>query len=249
MVLVEDARAPRRCRSVARRRAAHGSSISQSRYVRTIEYSPARLGHALEALQLLARVLLDLLGHLRLGDRLRRARRSRRALVVLAQLLLDRAHLLAQQVLALRFVERLLRLLVDLARQPSAPRCGARAARARLSRRAFRSNVSRSACFSSALMSIRPAMKSASAPGSVDALHRGSELGRHLRQQLQDLAPRAPSAASIRALDLGRHRLRIRATQLHARDQERIAFEELAARGSAAGPAQTTWCAPSGAVM
>ena len=58
------------------------------------------LGHALEALQLLARLLLDLLGHLRLGDRLLELGDLGRALVALAELLLDRAHLLAQQVLA-----------------------------------------------------------------------------------------------------------------------------------------------------
>jgi hypothetical protein len=72
--------------------------------------------HALQALQFLARVLFDLLGHARFGDRALELRNFRGALVAFAELLLDRAHLLAQQVAAVGVVDRLSRALVDLAR-------------------------------------------------------------------------------------------------------------------------------------
>ena len=124
----------------------------------------ARLGHALEALQLLARVLLDLRRHAGLGDRLGQLRRIF-ALAVLAELLLDLLHLLAQHELALAVVDRLLGLLLDLARQLQhldavrevAP-TRARAGRARRS-------ISRSSCFSAGLMSMKLAIMSASADG------------------------------------------------------------------------------------
>src|SRR5262245_380268 len=74
-------------------------------------------GHALESLQLLARLLLDLLGHLRLGDLLLELRYLGRVLVGVAQLLLYGAHLLAQQMLPASRIERFLGALVDLVRQ------------------------------------------------------------------------------------------------------------------------------------
>ena len=73
-------------------------------------------GHALEALQLLARVLFHLLGHPGFGDRLLQLGDLHRALVTFAELLLDRAHLLAQQVLTIHVADRFLGALVDLAR-------------------------------------------------------------------------------------------------------------------------------------
>ena len=85
------------------------------------------LGHALEPAQLLARLLLDLLRHARLGDRLGEVGDLLRlAAVALAELPLDRGHLLAQEHLALALVERGLGLLADLLRDASAPRCGGR---------------------------------------------------------------------------------------------------------------------------
>ena len=78
-----------------------------------------RLRHALQPAQFLARLILDLLGHLRLGDGLAEFGDLRRlALVALAQLALDRGHLLAQQHLAIARVERGLGLAPDLLRQP-----------------------------------------------------------------------------------------------------------------------------------
>jgi len=84
--------------------------------VRTIEYSPAPFRHALEALQFLARLLFHLLGHLRFGDRTVELGDLARRLVAVAELFLDRAHLLAQQVLAVPVVDRCLGALVDFAR-------------------------------------------------------------------------------------------------------------------------------------
>jgi hypothetical protein len=75
------------------------------------------LRHLLEAPQLLARLLLDLLGHVRLVDLLGKLLHLRRVAFAFAQLLLDRLELLAQQHFALALLEPTLRLLADLARQ------------------------------------------------------------------------------------------------------------------------------------
>ena len=75
------------------------------------------LGHALEPLELLRRLILGLLRHARLFDRLAQLGDLDRFLVALAQLLLDVAQLLAQDVLALLRGQRLLRLLADLFRE------------------------------------------------------------------------------------------------------------------------------------
>ena len=74
------------------------------------------LGHALEAPELLAGVLLDLLGHPGLGDRLVELLDLGRGALALAELLLDRLQLLAQDVLALAALDRLAGLLADVAR-------------------------------------------------------------------------------------------------------------------------------------
>jgi hypothetical protein len=76
------------------------------------------LGHLRQARQLLARMLLDFLGHAGLRDLLAELRHFRRVVVALAQLLLDGLQLLAQQHLALAPFEAPLRLLADLLRQP-----------------------------------------------------------------------------------------------------------------------------------
>src|SRR5690606_9035717 len=74
------------------------------------------LRHRLEAPQLLHRLLVRLFRHPGLLDRLAQLL-DLGVLVVLAELALDRAHLLAQQVLPLALLELFLRLLADLARQ------------------------------------------------------------------------------------------------------------------------------------
>ena len=73
-----------------------------------------RLGHALQTLQLLAGVLLHLFRHLRLGNSLRQFVDLGGLFVLLAELLLDRAQLLPEDVLALLLVHRFFGLLANL---------------------------------------------------------------------------------------------------------------------------------------
>ena len=76
-----------------------------------------RFRHALEPPQFLAGLLLDLLGHLGLGDGLAELGDFRVLAVGFAELALDRRHLLAQQHLALALVERRLGLPADFRRE------------------------------------------------------------------------------------------------------------------------------------
>ncbi len=76
-----------------------------------------RLGHALQALQLLQRVLLRLLRHAGLGDRFAQLLDLGLVLLVLAELLLDGLHLLAKEIFALLIGQVLLGLLADVAGQ------------------------------------------------------------------------------------------------------------------------------------
>src|SRR5688572_12254015 len=76
----------------------------------------AAFAHALQALQLLDRVLVYVLGHARVVDLLLQLLELGRGLVAFAELLLDLTHLLAQHVLALALVELLLGLVADLLR-------------------------------------------------------------------------------------------------------------------------------------
>ena len=76
------------------------------------------LGHALEPLELLQRLVLGFLGHAGFGDRLAQFGNLGLAVLALAKLLLDLAKLLAQDVLALASGQRFLRLLADLLGQP-----------------------------------------------------------------------------------------------------------------------------------
>ena len=71
--------------------------------------------HALEPPQFLASLILDLLGHFRLGDRLVQfGHLGGLAFIALAELALDRRHLLTQQNFALALVEGHLGLAADL---------------------------------------------------------------------------------------------------------------------------------------
>ena len=76
------------------------------------------LGHALEPLQLLQRLVLGFLGHAGFSDRLAQFGNLGLAVLALAKLLLDLAKLLAQDVLTLASGQRFLRLLADLLGQP-----------------------------------------------------------------------------------------------------------------------------------
>ena len=81
-------------------------------------YSPRRLRHALQPAQFLAGLLLDFLRHFRVGDGLiELGHFGGLALLAFTELTLDRRHLLAQQRLALTFVERGLGLPSDFLRQ------------------------------------------------------------------------------------------------------------------------------------
>ena len=78
-----------------------------------------RFRHPVEARELPLGVLLDLRGHLRLGDLAGQLRDLLGLCVLaLAELLLDRLQLLAQQELALTVVDLALGLLADLTRKP-----------------------------------------------------------------------------------------------------------------------------------
>ncbi len=77
-----------------------------------------RVRHAPEPSELLLRVLLDLLRHFRLRDRLGELRRFGALVLGLAELLLDGLELLAQQMLALAPLDRLAGALADVAGEP-----------------------------------------------------------------------------------------------------------------------------------
>ena len=151
-----------------------------------------RLGHALEALELLARDLLDLLGHVRVGDRLVELLDLGGALVAFAELLLDRAHLLAQQVLAVDVADRFARAVGDVARdlehldpagedreQAIEPGPQVEGLEQRLL--LLGGHVEHAGDHVGELRRI------------VDALQRDAHLRRHLRQQLPASRARAPS--------------------------------------------------------
>jgi len=74
----------------------------------------ATLAHALQALHFLARVLERFLRHAGFVDGLLEIIDLSGTLAILAEFLLDLAHLLAQHVLALAFIELLARLVPDL---------------------------------------------------------------------------------------------------------------------------------------
>ena len=131
-------------------------------------YSGRRLGHALEALELLERLLLGLLRHAGLLDLLPKLGELGRFFVALAELLLNLPELLAQDVLALLRGQRLLRLLADLLGELENLDALDQHA-STLSRRCLTSIVSSRSCFSAGLASMMPATKSASADGGFQA--------------------------------------------------------------------------------
>ena len=118
--------------------------------------------------------------------------------------------------------------------RPSAPRCGARAGRAAC-RAAREGRRSRAAPASPRrLMSIRPAMKSASCAGALDRLERGDHLLGHLRQQLA-----APPARGCAAPARGPRPRASRRRPPRSAGCARPGTDSrrgTAARGSAAGP-------------
>ena len=143
-----------------------------------------RLGHALQAAQFLARLILDLLRHAGLGDGgLELGGFDGLALLAFAELALDRRHLLAQQHFALALVERGLGLAADFLRQPQ--HLDAVRQRARHLVHARR-NVDG---FENLLLLFRldvhiGGRQIGQRRRRLDRLDRGEQVGRHLRQQL-----------------------------------------------------------------
>ena len=117
-------------------------------------------------------------------DRLLELRDLGRALVALAELLLDRAHLLAQQVLAVGVADRLLGALVDLARELQHLDALREELEQLVEARLAGRSVSSSDCFSSARTSISAGDEVGELRRAVDVLERGAPF------------PRAPAAAA-----------------------------------------------------
>ena len=183
-----------------------------------------RLGHALQALQFLARMLLHFLRHAGLGDGLLELALRVAALLALAQLLLDGLELLAQDELALALVHRLLGALVDLARELEhldpmgqqlqhlvEPRLHVE----RLQQRLLLGGLD--------VHEAGDHVGQRARRGEV--LHRRHQLLRRLRQQLEHLGRPLLELQEAR-LDILAGRGAVGET-LHARDQERIARQKL----------------------
>ena len=117
VVRVEHLRRVARGRGGRRSPSSTARDVSHSRYVRMMPTSGDADGIAFHAAQLVLRLLAHVLGHAGGGDALAQVVGVARRRVGLAQLALDRLHLLAQEVLALRLVELLLHARVDLALQ------------------------------------------------------------------------------------------------------------------------------------
>ncbi len=184
-----------------------------------------RFRHALQPAQLLARLVFDLLGHLRLGDRLAELGDLRRlALVALAELALDRGHLLAQQHLAIARVERGLGFAADLLGQPQ---------HLDPMRQDARHPVDAGLDvdgFEDVLLllggGVHVGRHHVGERGRrVDALDRRQQFGRRLRQQLHRL-DRLPLEVHEARFDVVRHRRRLGDPQ-HPRHEERPAVEKL----------------------
>ena len=171
------------------------------------------------------RLLLDLLGHPGLGDRLLQLLDLGRGALGLAELLLDRLQLLAQDVLALAALDRVPGLLADVARDPEHLDAVLEQLE-HLVEPARRSKVSRISCFSSGRRSMKLATRSAAWRGGARRLHGVDQLRRRLRQQLQRLQRLLLQTEQAR-LDLGRCRLRL-LDPLDARGEERMPGHELA---------------------
>ena len=181
-------------------------------------YSPAASGMRCKPAQLLARLILDLLRHAGLGDRLvELGHLGGLALLALAELALDRRHLLAQQHLALALVERRLGLPADLLRQPQDFDAMGEQARHLVH---ARGDVDR---LQDLLLLLRLHVHVGDGEigelrGRLDRLDGGHEFGGRLRQQLQRFHGLRPEVDEPR-LDLRSARVRLR--DLHdAGDEE-----------------------------
>ena len=207
----------------------------------------ARFRHALVAAQLLAGLLLDLRRHGGLRDLLGEFLDLLGAAVALAQLALDRRHLLAQDHLALALVEAGPGLAADLLASGAAPRCR-RASSARdlvqprgevdrfqnlllLIRRGYRDRRRRGPPELPAWRRLHGRRQAPAAPAAGAAAPRAPAAGG------EESAPRCSGVTHLRLLD-----------PQNAGDDERPLLHELGRPESAARPGRTTWCVPSGAL-
>ena len=182
-----------------------------------------RLRRAFEPAQLLARHRLDVGRHLRLADRLVEVGDLLLVRTLVAQLALDRRHLLAQQHLALAGVERGLGRLADLVRQFQHFQPLGQQARDLVE---ARHQLDR---FQDLLLLRRLGIEigrgevgqRAGRTGGLDGL---AQLRRHLRQQVQHFAHLALQHEEAR-LDLGARAGGLDHVQA-ARHQERMALDE-----------------------
>ncbi len=197
--------------------------------------SPPASGMRCRRFNSLLRLLVDVLRHLRLVDGAFELLGLGRGalLLALAQLLLDRAHLLAQQVLAVGLADRLARALADLA---------AHLERLDALGEAVQQLVEAGLEVEGLEQVLLLLGRDVHHPGdevgelraALERLERGDHLLGHLGQQLHHLAG-ALAECQRAALDLGPELLGL-LDQLHARGVERVAVEELRARGSASAP-------------
>ena len=179
--------------------------------------------HALQPAQFLTRLLLDLLRHIGFADgRVELGHFCGLALLAFAELALDRRHLLAQQHLALAFVERRLGLPADLLRQPQ----NLDAMRQQPQHLVHaRDNVDR---LEDLLLLFRLHVhvgdrQIGERRRRFDRLDGGEKLGRRLRQQFNRFEGLRLQIDEPR-LDLGRAHVRLGDLQ-HASDEERPAAE------------------------
>ena len=182
------------------------------------------LGRAGEALQFLARLLFHVLGHFRRDDRFLEFGDFRSTLFTFAELLLDRAQLLAQQVLAVPVVDRLLRALVDLARDLEHFDAVRQQVKELIEARLKVERLEQLLLFFRA--DVHQAGDEIREPrGTLDSSQRGQHVLRDLRQELQDLDGTLLEIESA-SLDV-RIELALRLDEFHARNCIRIALEEL----------------------
>gem|GEM_PF-6527193 len=184
------------------------------------------VGHPLQAPQFLARLRLDLLRHRGLDDRLAQGLDlDAVAAVALAEFLLDRLHLFAQQVFALALVDARLGPLVDFARQAQHLQPAEQAGEhdvepLRQIDRLEHQLAIRQLEFADAGDQV------GECAGLADALHRADQFLRNLRQVLQELE-RPFADADHSRLDLAVGRLGL-LDPLRVSHRERVAGQQAA---------------------
>ena len=183
-----------------------------------------RLRHALQPAQFLSGLVLDVLRHAGVSDLLLQLGQFLGlAFLALAELLLDRRHLLAQQHLALTLVERRPGLLADLGGELEHLDALRQKPGHLLHARGNVDGLQDLLLFLGLHIHVGD-REIGERAGILDPLDRADEFLRRLRQQFDRLKGLPPQMQEAR-LDLGRARRRFRNAQ-HARDHERPAAQE-----------------------